>query len=47
LIRGRGARLDDQAIPIETRSVTLSDIGANDLIKRSADEKRHALVKAG
>ena len=47
LIRGGGARLNDQAVAAETRAVTLADLGPEGVIKLSAGKKRHALVKVG
>jgi tyrosyl-tRNA synthetase len=46
LIKQGGARLNDQAIASETRSVGLADLAAEGTIKLSAGRKRHALVKA-
>ncbi|MBC8268390.1 MAG: tyrosine--tRNA ligase [Rhodospirillaceae bacterium] len=45
LIKGGGARLNDEKIIDETRSVTLNDAGADGIIKLSAGKKRHALIK--
>ncbi len=45
LIRGGGARLNDQVIETETRPVTQADLNADGAIKLSAGRKRHALVK--
>jgi tyrosyl-tRNA synthetase len=47
LIRGGGARLNDQPIDQETRTITLADLGPDGALKLSAGKKRHALVKAG
>jgi len=46
LIRGGGARLNDETVDQETRIVTLADLDADGVLKLSAGRKRHALVKA-
>ena len=46
LIKGGGARLNDQVIRDETRSIGSDDLSAEGVIKLSAGKKRHALVKA-
>jgi tyrosyl-tRNA synthetase len=46
LIKGGGARLNDEPVADETRPVTLADIGGEGIIKLSAGKKRHALVRA-
>ncbi len=45
LIKGGGARLNDQKIDDETQAITASDANADGLIKLSAGKKKHALVK--
>lgn len=45
LIKGGGAKLNDQKIDTEDRMISLKDFAANDSIKLSAGKKRHALVK--
>jgi tyrosyl-tRNA synthetase len=45
LIKGGGARLNDEKISDETQSVTLADASADGVIKLSAGKKRHALIK--
>ncbi|MAF49533.1 MAG: tyrosine--tRNA ligase [Rhodospirillales bacterium] len=47
LIKGQGARLNDQAVTEETRSVTLADLDENGAIKLSAGKKRHVLLRIG
>ena len=46
LIKGGGARINDQPIAEETRLVTLEDLGPEGVIKLSAGKKRHCLVRA-
>jgi tyrosyl-tRNA synthetase len=46
LIKGGGGRINDAAIESEARSVGLSDLNRDGLIKLSAGKKRHALVRA-
>ena len=46
LIKGGGGRINDTAIDDEGRSVDLSDLGPDGVIKLSAGKKRHALVRA-
>jgi len=46
LIKGGGARINDQPIKEELRSVTLDDLDGDGVIKLSAGKKRHALIKA-
>jgi tyrosyl-tRNA synthetase len=46
LIKGGGARLNDETVAEEMRLVTIADIDAKGLIKLSAGKKRHALVRA-
>ena len=45
LIKGGGARLNDEKISDETLIVTLGDANADGIIKLSAGKKRHALIK--
>jgi len=47
LIRGGGARINDQVIENEVQLVSLADFGAQDVIKLSAGRKRHVLVRPG
>jgi len=46
LIKGGGARINDQKAAAEDQSVTSADIGADGVIKLSAGKKRHALIRA-
>ncbi|MDJ0947075.1 MAG: tyrosine--tRNA ligase [Kiloniellales bacterium] len=45
LIKGGGARINDQKIDDEARTVTLADRNPEGVIKLSAGKKRHALVR--
>lgn len=45
LVKGRGAKLNDRTIEVETRPVTLDDVSGDGVVKLSAGKKRHALVK--
>jgi tyrosyl-tRNA synthetase len=45
LIKGGGARLNDETIEDETRAVTLADVTTAGHVKLSAGKKRHALVR--
>jgi tyrosyl-tRNA synthetase len=45
LIKGGGAKLNDQPVGEETRSVTLADLNAEGVIKLSAGKKRHTLIR--
>ncbi len=45
LIRGGGARINDQKIDDEGRTVSLADTNDQGVIKLSAGKKRHALVR--
>ena len=47
LIKGGGARLNDQVIDSDSRMVDASDASEEGVIKLSAGKKRHALVKVG
>ena len=46
LIKGGGARLNDEVVRDEMREVTPADLDANGVAKLSAGRKRHALVRA-
>ena len=46
LIKGNGARLNDQVIGDETQMITLDDLNEDGVIKLSAGKKRHVLVRA-
>ena len=46
LIKGNGARLNDQVIQDETQVISLSDNNENGVIKLSAGKKRHILIRA-
>jgi tyrosyl-tRNA synthetase len=45
LIRGNGARVNDETVSDETRKVGLGDLNSDGVIKLSAGRKRHVLVK--
>lgn len=45
LIRSGGARINDEKVDDELRSVTAADLDAEGVIKLSAGKKRHALVR--
>ena len=45
LVRGGGARINDQPVKDEARSLTQADVGEGGTIKLSAGKKRHALVR--
>jgi tyrosyl-tRNA synthetase len=45
LIKGGGARINDEKLSGETTPVTLADAGDSGVIKLSAGRKRHALVR--
>jgi len=45
LVKGRGAKVNDRTIDVETRPVTLDDLSGEGVVKLSAGKKRHALVK--
>jgi tyrosyl-tRNA synthetase len=45
LVKGRGAKVNDRTIDVETQPVTLADLSGDGVIKLSAGKKRHALVK--
>jgi tyrosyl-tRNA synthetase len=46
LFRGNGARINDQPVSDEKRTLGLGDLDADGIIKLSAGRKRHALIKA-
>jgi tyrosyl-tRNA synthetase len=46
LVRGGGARINDESVTDEARKLTLADVSADGVIKLSAGHKRHALVRA-
>jgi tyrosyl-tRNA synthetase len=46
LVRGGGARINDQVVSDEKRVVTTADANAEGVIKLSAGRKRHALVRS-
>ncbi|MDH3233303.1 MAG: tyrosine--tRNA ligase [Alphaproteobacteria bacterium] len=46
LIKGGGARLNDQKIGAEDHSITSADLDGDGVIKLSAGKKRHALLRA-
>ena len=46
LIKGAGAKMNDDAIADEAAKATSADLNADSVIKLSAGKKRHALVKA-
>jgi tyrosyl-tRNA synthetase len=46
LIKGNGARLNDQVIADETQMISLADNNEDGVIKLSAGKKRHILVRA-
>ncbi len=45
LIKGGGARLNDEKISDETQTITTADLNDEGIIKLSAGKKRHALIK--
>ncbi|MEE1569379.1 MAG: tyrosine--tRNA ligase, partial [Alphaproteobacteria bacterium] len=45
LIKGGGARINDEVTASETMSVTLADVTDEGVIKVSAGKKRHALIR--
>jgi len=45
LIKGGGAKINDDRVENETRTVTKRDLGADGVIKLSSGKKRHVLVK--
>ena len=46
LVRGGGARINDEVVSDEKRALTLADLNGDGVAKLSAGRKRHALVKA-
>jgi len=47
LIKGGGARVNDQRLDDESASLGLEQLTPDGVIKLSAGRKRHALVRAG
>jgi tyrosyl-tRNA synthetase len=47
LIRGGGARVNDQPVGDENATLGEADLDGDGVIKLSAGRKRHALVKTG
>ncbi|MGB0625553.1 MAG: S4 domain-containing protein, partial [Alphaproteobacteria bacterium] len=45
LIKGGGARVNDEPVREETHEVGAGEINADGVIKLSAGKKRHALIK--
>ena len=45
LVRGGGARINDEACADENRQITKADLNAEGVVKLSAGKKRHAVVK--
>ncbi len=45
LIKGGGARINDQKIESETQEVTAADLNSDGLIKLSAGKKKHAVIR--
>jgi tyrosyl-tRNA synthetase len=45
LIRGGGARINDEVVTDEKRALTRADLNRDGVIKLSAGRKRHALVR--
>ena len=45
LIRGGGARINDQPVDSETREIGAGDLNADGVVKLSAGKKRHALIR--
>ena len=45
LIKGSGARVNDDAVGDEMAKVSLADVTADGVIKLSAGKKRHALIR--
>ena len=46
LIKGGGAKLNNDPVSEETRAVTVADLDAGGILKLSAGKKRHAIVRA-
>ena len=46
LIKGAGAKLNDETIADENRKITLGDLNAEGVIKLSSGKKRHTVVRA-
>jgi len=47
LIKGAGAKLNDETIADENQKISLADLNAEGVIKLSFGKKRHVVVKAG
>jgi len=47
LIKGGGARVNDEVVASETQPITLAELNPYGMIKLSAGRKRHALVRPG
>jgi tyrosyl-tRNA synthetase len=45
LIKGGGARVNDEPVPGELHPISIADLDASGRIKLSAGRKRHALVR--
>ena len=45
LIRGGGAKVNDETVTDELRKLELGDVNAHGVIKLSAGRKRHALIR--
>jgi tyrosyl-tRNA synthetase len=45
LVRGGGARVNDEVVSDEKRALTLADLNSDGVIKLSAGRKRHALIR--
>ena len=45
LVRGGGARINDEACNDENRQISVADLNAEGVVKLSAGRKRHAVVK--
>jgi tyrosyl-tRNA synthetase len=45
LVRGGGARINDEQVKDEARVVSDADLGPEDVVKLSAGKKRHVLVR--
>jgi len=45
IIKGGGARINDQKVESETQKITLCDLNENGVIKLSAGKKKHMIIK--
>jgi tyrosyl-tRNA synthetase len=45
LVKGAGARLNDETIADENRKISLADLNAEGVIKLSSGKKRHVVVR--